>query len=502
MNELAVFLKNKACKPQEVMHALMNNKRMGGFHLVDIQLTNNGRLGLTRKKNKKITNTKDIAILGKGAEGVAFVGCVDDKCKKMIVIKAAEKGLKLEYRILMKIYKLSPHVATPYMFIKCDKQELMYQKYANGGDLLNVIREYGSVIQPNHMKTILFQVLFTLMKIQKKNPSFKHNDMHLKNVLLDLNFKHSGSTKYDLFYVPNIGLRAIINDYGFATLDSVPNPKVVSKEYAYDFGIAPDSHKMYDAHVFLNSLYIELANKPNFSNVIDFIKDLVPMHYLGIETRSILNSRMRYGMSHSDFPTFSRLLFHPYFKEFQKVRNNVTDVVNSPSPTKPKPVVKSPSPPKPKPTPVEKPNVVDDMCGDKARPTTGVGFQKLTSTQLSDLIKRRGHKVPKGQPSRKDLCAVIKEHDLKLTPEAANIKKFLASQNVIVVKPQAPTPVPFVSEKKLWELHIKKLTDEIYNTMPKDGEYQDRMDEARAKAVTIVRNMKARGEAAPAYYKK
>jgi hypothetical protein len=527
--ELANFLKNKACKPYEVMHALMNNKRMGGFHLVDIQLTNNGRLGLVSKKNKKVTNRKNIAVLGKGAEGVAFVGCVDKECKKMVVIKSAHSGLKLEYNIMKKIFKYSPHVVTPYMFVKCEREEMLYQEYANGGDLLDVITKYHSIISPTHMKTIIFQILVTLATIQKKVPSFKHNDMHLKNVLLDLGFKTTGSIKYGTSFVPNIGLRALINDYGFANTASVPNPKVVSKQYANDFGIAPDSHKMYDAHLFLNALYIELVKYPEFSEALGFIASAVPSKYLGIETTNVLSSRLRYGMSHGDFPSFLKLLYNPYFREFKKERTNFTNSVNMnspvnvlkmlqrpqkpPSPPKPAPN-KPPSPPKPKPPSPPKPGPkMSDECGKKAQPVTGVGAQKLTTQEMVDLIKRRGKQVPKGKPSREELCAVIKEHGLTVTPkakaappapvEAVKIKNFIASQGVVVEKPAATaSAVPFLSEKKLWDLHTKKLTNEIYETIPKNGEYENRMNQARDKAIKAVRNMKARGEAAPPYYKK
>jgi hypothetical protein len=149
---------------------------------------------------------------------------------------------------------------------------------------------------------------------------------------------------------------------------------------------------------------------------------------------------------------------------------------------------------------------------------SGVGAQKLTTQQMIELIKRRGHQVPKGQPSRQELCAVIQEHKLKVTPEArpaptpapvipsaapAGIKNFLASQNVVVEKPApAPVAVPHLSEAKLWQLYQKKLAEEIYNTMPKNGEYQNRMDEASKKAREKVKDMQKRGEKAPAYYAK
>jgi hypothetical protein len=466
----------------------MNNNKMGGFHLVDIELTKNGTLGLRTKRNKKITDQKGIAQLGKGAEGLAFIGCIDDKCEKMIVIKSASGGLKLEYRIMKIIYKLSPHIVTPYMFVKC-RYELLYQEYANGGDFLGIIRKYHHMIKPIHIKTIVFQVLITLMNIQKEFPSFKHNDLHLGNILVDLAYKKSGTTQYDNFYVPNIGLRALINDYGFATMDSVPNPKVVTKQYAKNYGIAPDSHKMFDAHMFLNALYLDVKRYPEFSEVVKFLTSVIPAHYFGNETTHIINSRLRYDMSHSDFPTFLRLLYHPYFSEFKKERTNVV-----------KPKAK-----------------VSDECGKKAQPVTGIGAQKLTTQEMIDLIKRRGHRVPTGKPSREELCAVIKEHSLVVTPkqkvaaapspvaaapvtlEAAKIKNFIASQNVIVEK---PAPVPFLSNQKLWQLYTKKLTEQIYDTIPKNGEYENRMNQARDKAMKVVKEMKAKGEAPPPYYKK
>ena len=535
---LAEFLKNNACQPHKVMHALMNNKRMGGFHLLDVHLTNNGRLGLIRKKNKKITNRKNLAVLGKGAEGVAFVGCIDNACKKMVVIKAANSGLKLEYNIMRKIFKLSPHVTKPYMFIKCQKEELLYQEYANGGDLLNVLTEYHSVMKPIHIKTIIFQVLVTLMTLQKKIPSFKHNDMHIKNILLDLDFKTTGSIKYNTFFVPNIGLRALINDYGFANMTSVPNPKVVSKQYADDFGIAPDSHKMYDTHFFLNALYQELIKFPEFLEAVGFLMSVIPSIYIGAETSHVSNNRLIYGISHTTFPTFSRLLFHPYFKEFQQPRTNFTNSVNMNSPVNvakiilpkvkspPKPKPKTPSPPKPKPKTPSPPKKTMYDCGKKAQPSTGFGAQKLTTQEMVDLLKSLGHPLPpSSKRDRQTLCELIQSHGIVIKqsminklkaktpvkpvpvpspiPEVAKIKNFIASQNVVVEKP-VPKPVapPQLPEQKLWKLYTKKLTEQIYNTLPNEGEYQDRMNLAGLQAYKRIKEMKARGEPAPPYIKK
>jgi hypothetical protein len=141
---------------------------------------------------------------------------------------------------------------------------------------------------------------------------------------------------------------------------------------------------------------------------------------------------------------------------------------------------------------------------------------------MGNLIKRRGHQIPKGKATREELCAIIKEHGLVVTPptvpkpvvapapapvapvaEVAKIKNFIASQNVVVEKPKESPKlvvVPHLPEKKLWELYTKKLTNEIYETIPKNGEYENRMNQARSKAMKVVRDMKAKGDPAPAHY--
>jgi hypothetical protein len=201
----------------------------------------------------------------------------------------------------------------------------------------------------------------------------------------------------------------------------------------------------------------------------------------------------------------------------------------------PKPKVKTPSPPK---------KVEKYDCGKKAQPSTGFGAQKLTTQEMIDLLKSLGHTLPPSDKrDRKTLCDLIQSHGIIIkqnminklkkpapapapppvkaktppppplvkakTPpppvDVAKIKNFIASQNVVVEKPkEAPKPaaVTGLSDAKLWQLYQKKLAENIYNTLPKEGEYQDRMDKASSEAYKRVKNMKARGEPAPAYFGK
>lgn len=504
-NELKNFLKNRACNPNKMLYTLQNNKELGGFHLVDIIATAGNSLQLSAKKNKVVTSKKGLSILGKGAEGVAYIGCLDSNCRKVVVIKVSSQPgltLKLEYNIAKKLFKLSPHIPTPYMYVRCGKDEFMYAEYASGGDLAILLSTYKKVLKPIHIRYIIFQVLITLLAFQKMYPSFKHNDMHLKNVLLDINSRLSGATIYKSrteFKVPNIGLRALISDYGFAHMDEFPNPKVVSKEFVVDYGIAPDSHKLYDAHLFLLSLYLEVIKIPSLNESVRFIENIFPPEYLKSESVKVKNHRLRYDVSHSRLLTLDKILSNDYFNKFKITpntsKNNITNTVSikNNSPNKTKKIINTILSRKEnvsKPMPLQPPPIVkinenaerlkaqflarkeankiamlakraatreakkaletpspkyenSDNCGAKAKPS-GVGAQKLTTKEMVELIKLRGYKVPSGNPKRQQLCGMIKTLDLYKSP--------VPVQAVV-----APVPVHAIVAQPVEALRVKNF---------------------------------------------
>ena len=166
--------------------------------------------------------------------------------------------------------------------------------------------------------------------------------------------------------------------------------------------------------------------------------------------------------------------------------------------------------------------VVNDYCGARVNPG-GVGPQKLTTAQMYELVRDAGHKGM-SKATRAELCTFIKLHNLykspvagaaaprraatavaKVKPVAAaaaaplQIRKFLADQNVNIVGRE----VPFLSEKKLWNLHRKKLRNQIYDTLNKNkGTYENRMNEAVKKADVEIKIQKDRGNEPPAYVMK
>uniref|UniRef100_A0A6C0JQD9 Protein kinase domain-containing protein n=1 Tax=viral metagenome TaxID=1070528 RepID=A0A6C0JQD9_9ZZZZ len=76
---------------------------------------------------------------------------------------------------------------------------------------------------------ILFQVLMTLAIIQEKYPSFIHNDLHTKNVLLkDVDKKTTISYELNnkIYKIKNIGFITILNDFDFSEIKpSITNSK-------------------------------------------------------------------------------------------------------------------------------------------------------------------------------------------------------------------------------------------------------------------------------------
>jgi hypothetical protein len=522
------ILQNSICHPERVLYSLANNNGYGGFHLTEI-VENKTLLKTSARKNKHPRLVQGLAKIGKGVEGFTFIGCLDTKCQRMLAIKVAKTGLAHEFKVLSKLQGLTPHVPVPYMTVKCREREILYEQYVNGGDFGSFLRVYPKLMRPIHIKTVIFQVLWSLYNIQQNIPTFRHNDLHMGNVLLNFDEKVGGGMKYgtkkNKFTVPNIGISAMIGDLGYASMQGFPNPKLNIGLCKFSHGICVDNHSLYDVHFFLTSLYFELthgANKSIAAEAVRFIESVFPPNYLSGESNKVKESRLRYNVNHKGIKTLEEILASPYFSVFhRKTNNHAKGILPRAKPVSPPKKVnfsiykkKTPSPPKKEKTPSPPKKVrkiATGDCGKKARPKDGVGAERLTTDEMVELIKRKGHKVPSDR-SRDSLCAVIKEHKLNApTPPPPKapvsdpknaIKDFIKAQGIQVIqdsekkKVQIPVATVGLPTEAQWRMKKKKLAEELYNKMNKfnGSTYNERMSLADTRAYKMIQEMKARGE--------
>jgi len=136
------------------------------------------------------------------------------------------------------------------------------------------------------------QVLATLKNIAKKYPNFRHNDLHLDNVMI-------------------VGGRAKIIDFGWARLSrSGTNPAVntaVENGTAGVYGIGPQTDSRYDSHLFLKEMRTLLLRYPKFKRTRALLDMWVPVGYRGFEDTYTREGRLKYGLRFPRLPSLYSL---------------------------------------------------------------------------------------------------------------------------------------------------------------------------------------------------
>lgn len=142
------------------------------------------------------------------------------------------------------------------------------------------------------LKTILFEIIYTLREIEKKYPKFKHGDLHPQNILLlnDPNYKFDpNNIKYIVYasksntpyYVPYYGIVPKIIDFGHSALPeiNVVSPASMSLRQKY-INVANDTtyllwyiYKMFNA----NQEIVNLIKSIYHNNMFVFLRDASQM---------------------------------------------------------------------------------------------------------------------------------------------------------------------------------------------------------------------------------
>lgn len=141
-------------------------------------------------------------------------------------------------------------------------------EFARRGDFNSWLQEPSRTT--DDLRIAIFQLVFTMACIQSIDPSFRHNDMSLTNVLIqeveipegyaDHLYHYQFEQQHFLIPIQNFSLR--LWDFDFANSQFLPNRKVfvgpptVEKVYNFyeEYGILEKGCLQYDLHYFLNWL--------------------------------------------------------------------------------------------------------------------------------------------------------------------------------------------------------------------------------------------------------
>lgn len=318
--------------------------------------TNNGRTGhqLT-SLNTNTTNLRTkynirlgpkvvrrgMARLGAGTQGVVYLACTTPTCADKLVIKVSPTDMTrqkqpsdVEFMIQKAVFKVVPtHVAVPYKLIRAvdfapasksaaapgmdyHNQIVMFSEYCPGGDFDTWLNKVRSRLTDKDMAGLIHQVVAALKKIHTRHPQFRHNDLHLKNVLVDDQGKSP---------------RLVISDFGLARLTAKGSNPIVNSAEFNSYGITSSTDVRYDTHLFLNALWIHM-HRGGFGHLHEtfaFLDRVVPPGYRGQNDRYIYGSRL-VGKVFPGLPGFAEILADPYISNVNRVFRSPTRNISSP----------------------------------------------------------------------------------------------------------------------------------------------------------------------------
>ena len=219
---------------------------------------------------------------------------------------------------------------------------ILISEWANGGDLLEYMRNNLSKMTTREWRVLLFQIISVLAIVQKKYPAFRHNDAKANNWLLqhfnivqNKNDVQSGSPnffKYVIndveFIVPNIGYQIKMWDFDFACIKDIAENSKVNSEYFNNMNISNKANRYYDICFFIASL-----QKPGFLQnfresphvpieIFHFFDSVIPPELM---KSKLINERGRL-LCDLEYTTPAELLLtHPFFNKFKSAEYKVPD---------------------------------------------------------------------------------------------------------------------------------------------------------------------------------
>lgn len=311
--------------------------------------------------------------IGSGEYGKVYKACINDKCLNKIAVKNSSNNMSSEYLIAKKLDKLG--VPQMYGYEKCTNRDFLFSEFINGVTLKKFLTK--KKVDPDELKSIITQVILLLKTIHEKYPSFRHNDLHLDNVMI-LKKRTSSKKKIGDVEFNDAKVEVKLMDFGLSTADWVINPILKNEPmFKKDYGIFPKSNPAYDMHLFLSSLYTSKGAAP----AKRFIESLFKPEYLVKESKVVKEFRLRSDMEH-DLPTYDEVLKHSYFST---PKNSVKTLINKilPATTTKAPVKKKKTPVSQDNAKMKAMNVLKKMANAKKVPKKAPGIKKPSLTKPS-----------------------------------------------------------------------------------------------------------------------
>jgi len=275
---------------------------------------------------KYLPSTKKV---GSGEYGNVFKGNVNGDGKRYVAYKEVklpgnnitltelqnyikQNPARMEYTIAKKLKGFG--VPENYIYKTCSDKVIIYMEYIDGVELRKWWKTNPTLEQ---QKSLIVQIIYNLYRIHRKYPKFRHHDLHGGNILIkkvpEKNIKVELNNK--TYTISNGGIEAVMIDFGFSLLPRIKNP-LINDNYFKNIVISRNSHKLYDIHFFLNSLY-EMTTQTKNPGVRNFINSLLPHMYLGAKSTVIKDYRLigtdRKNVAHTFYlPGFEKILSRPF----------------------------------------------------------------------------------------------------------------------------------------------------------------------------------------------
>lgn len=244
-----------------------------------------------RKKSRAIVDAQ--VKIGKGTYANVYMYYTNRRMKNRIAVKNQSDSLVTETLLHKKIQSIVP-MGVPKISSGPNKSKL-YIEYIPGGDLFTFIKKNEARMTDEHICMIIVQVVKILQKIHSADSTFRHNDLHLKNILVD----DEASKRWNL---NTTGVRCVLTDFGLARDSQFPNSQFETgaspggiQYYKNDYGIYVGNDVMYDTAFFLKSLYNDIPIKFNK------VRKLISPLFKGVRlTNNRLMAGEKFGYSFRD----------------------------------------------------------------------------------------------------------------------------------------------------------------------------------------------------------